>query len=50
MTDDSLSLWGRIILSVKGHLRVALIALIFGMTAYGLIHMLMWAIRAIEKM
>lgn len=50
MTDGSLPLWARIIRSVKGHLKVALIALIFGMTAYGLVHMLMWAIRAIEKM
>lgn len=50
MTDDSLSLWGRVTRSITGHVKVALIALIFGMTAYGLIHMLMWAIRAIEKM
>jgi len=49
MTDDSLSLRARLTRSIKGHLRVALIALIFGLTAYGLIHMLMWAIRAIEK-
>jgi len=35
---------------IKGHLRAAVIALIFGMTAYGLIHILIWIIRTIENL
>lgn len=50
MTDEDYSLSHRIARSVKGHLRVALIALVFGMTAYGLIHVLIWVIKTIENM
>ena len=35
--------------SLKGHLRVMAIALVFGMTAYGFIHILIWAIEALEQ-
>ncbi len=35
---------------VKGHLRAALIALVFGMAAYGLIHILILIIRTIENL
>ncbi|NOZ67313.1 MAG: hypothetical protein GXP00_12625 [Alphaproteobacteria bacterium] len=50
MTDDSLSLRGRLTRSIKGHVKVALIALVFGLTAYGMVHILMWIIRTVEKM
>jgi len=40
----------KLIASLKGHFRAAAIALVFGMTAYGLIHILIWAVRAIEKL
>ncbi len=48
MTDKTQSLPHRLARSVKGHLRVALIALVFGMTAYGLIHILIWAVHIVE--
>lgn len=35
--------------SVKGHLRAAMIALVFGLTAYGFIHMLMRIMRFFEN-
>ncbi|MBL4612507.1 MAG: hypothetical protein JKY91_02080 [Emcibacter sp.] len=50
MTDEDHSLAHRITRSIKGHLRVALIALVFGMTAYGLIHILRWVIETVENM
>ncbi len=39
----------RLLQSVKGHLRTAVVAVIFGLTAYGLIHILIWAVRVIEN-
>lgn len=50
MTDKNASLSRRITRSLKGHLRVALIALVFGMTAYGLIHIFIWAVRTVENL
>ncbi len=50
MTDDSLSLWARATRSIKGHVKVALIALVFGLTAYGMVYILMWIIHIVEKM
>ncbi|MCK5425871.1 MAG: hypothetical protein KAI89_10880 [Emcibacter sp.] len=50
MTNESPTLSRRIARSIKGHLRVALIALFFGMTAYGLIHMLIWVVRTVENL
>ncbi|MBL4801970.1 MAG: hypothetical protein JKY45_08750 [Emcibacter sp.] len=50
MTYDETRLSNRIIRSIKGHLRVALIALVFGMTAYGLIHLLILAVRTVENL
>jgi len=44
MPKTKLPLSKRIILSIKGHLRVGMIALAFGMTAYGFVHLLRWAI------
>jgi len=50
MPDHRRSLFNRIRRSATGHLRVAGIAVIFGMTAYGLIHILIWAIHYVENM
>lgn len=50
MTDENSRPSSRITRSIKGHLRVALIALIFGMTAYGLIHVLIWAVRTVQNL
>lgn len=50
MTDKNHSLSSRITRSIKGHLRVALIALVFGMTAYGLVHILIWAVKSVENL
>lgn len=49
MTDKNLPLSRRIIRFVKAHLRVALIALVFGMAAYGLIHILIWIVQIVGK-
>jgi len=49
MTDKKLSRPQRILNSVKGHLRAAMIALIFGMTAYGIIYMLYLIINYVKK-
>ena len=40
----------RLLQSVKGHLRAAVIAVVFGLTAYGLVHILIWAVRTIETL
>ncbi|MCF6216596.1 MAG: hypothetical protein L3J58_10540 [Emcibacter sp.] len=40
----------RLLQSAKEHLRTAVIAVVFGLTAYGLIHILIWAVRAIENL
>ncbi|GEM_PF-3298695 len=50
MSDKDISWSGRIIKSVRGHLRVALIALVYGMTAYGLVYMLYWGISYVKKL
>ena len=50
MPHENTNLARRISRSVTGHLRVIAIAVVFGMTAYGLIHLLIWAVRAIENM
>lgn len=50
MTEKSPSVLVRLNQSIKGHLRVAVIALIFGMTAYGFIHILIWIVNFIENM
>jgi len=50
MTDKKPGPSSQITHSVKGHLRTALIALVLGMTAYGLIHLLIWAVRAVENL
>jgi hypothetical protein len=49
MTHEEPALTDRIIRSVKGHLRVAGIAVIFGMTAYGFVHLLIWVVRMVEN-
>lgn len=38
----------RLFQSAMRHLRVALIAVIFGLTAYGLMHVLIWIIAFFE--
>lgn len=50
MADDTPSLTLRITRSVKGHIRTAGIALVFGLTAYGFIHGLVWLVRYVENM
>lgn len=50
MPHETQSLARRISRSVTGHLRVVAIALVFGLTAYGLVHLLIWAVRAVENM
>lgn len=50
MTDENPSLTDRMLRSVKSHLRVAGIAVIFGMTAYGCVHLLIWVVRMIENL
>lgn len=50
MSDKNLALSRRIINSVRGHLRVALIAVVFGMTAYGFIYMLFLIINYVKQL
>lgn len=49
MTDETSSLPQRLVQSIKGHLRVVGIAFFFGMTAYGIIHILIWALHTVEN-
>ena len=44
------SILSRIFTSAQAHLKVGAIAVIFGMTAYGFIHILFWVVNWIEKM
>ena len=50
MQNDNPPLIRRISRSVTGHLRVAVIAVLFGMTAYGLVHILIWIVNMIENL
>ncbi len=48
MTDEKEFILGRLLKSIKGHLRVAAIAVAFGMTAYFLVHILIWFVHYVE--
>lgn len=50
MTSDQTSRWKRLGQSVKGHVKVAGIAVVFGMTAYGGVHLLIWVINNFKNM
>jgi len=50
MSDENLSWFRRVIRSVRGHLRVAGIAVIYGMTAYGFVYLLYWGISYVEEL
>ncbi|WP_165776911.1 hypothetical protein [Paremcibacter congregatus] len=48
--EDTPTLWTRLGQSVKGHLKVAGIAVVFGMTAYGGVHLLIWVVDNFKNM
>jgi len=50
MADENPTLLLRLTQSVKGHLGTAGIALVFGMSAYGLIHILIWVVSFVENL
>ncbi len=50
MTNNTPTIGNKIYASIKGHFRVVLIALAFGMIAYGFIHLFIRLVEFIEGM